>query len=122
MKTLKITSVIILLTAKAMAQTTMGLHDCMQFAVEHSTQIAAEDERLSEKSIDRRDAWLNALSPSVNASASVTASSGRIPDPETNMYTTLKTIQDSYGIRGEITLFNGFEAVNQIKISKIAII
>lgn len=122
MKVLKITSVIILLTAKAMAQTTMGLHDCMQFAVEHSTQIAAEDERLSENSIDRRDAWLNALSPSVNASASVTASSGRIPDPETNMYTTLKTIQDSYGIKGEITLFNGFEAVNQIKISKISLL
>lgn len=104
------------------AQTTMGIHECLQYAVENSAKIAAEDERLSQKSTDRRDAWLNAFTPSVTASSSISYSSGRIPDPETNMYSTLKTIQDGYQIYGSITLFDGFNAVNRIKISKIALL
>ncbi len=104
------------------AQTTMGLRECMQYAVENSTKIAVEDERQSQYAINRRDAWLNAFTPSVSASSSVSYSSGRIPDPETNMYSTLKTIQDSYQLYGEITLFDGFNAINRIKISKIALL
>ena len=104
------------------AQTTMGLRECMQYAVENSTKIAVEDERLSQQSIERRDAWLNAFTPSVTASSSVSYSSGRIPDPETNMYSTLKTVQDTYQLYGEITLFDGFNAINRIKISKIALL
>ena len=112
-----------LMTAgQAAAQTTMGIKDCMQYAVENSAKIAAEDERQSQYAIDRRDAWLNAFTPSVSASSSVSYSSGRIPDPETNMYSTLTTIQDSYQLYGEITLFDGFNAINRIKISKIAIL
>ena len=123
MKTSKIILPIIVLAAmQTTAQNPMNLKDCLQYAVENSTSIAIEDERIKEYSIERRDAWLNAISPSVTGSASVAASSGRLTDPETNVYTTLKTIQDSYQIHGEITLFNGFNAVNRIKIAKIALL
>ena len=108
--------------AQTAAQAPMGIRECMQYAVENSTKIAAEDERINEYSIDRRDALLSAFTPSVNASVGVMASSGRIPDPGTNINSTLKTIQDSYQIRSEITLFNGFNAVNRIKIAKIALL
>lgn len=108
--------------AQTAAQAPMGIRECMQYAVENSTKIAAEDERINEYSIERRDALLNAFTPSVNASVGVMASSGRIPDPGTNINSTLKTIQDSYQIRSEITLFNGFNAVNRIKIAKIALL
>ena len=63
------------------AQTTMGLRECMQYAVENSTKIAVEDERLSQQSIERRDALLNAFTPSVSASSSVTYSSDASPTP-----------------------------------------
>ncbi|MBR2201963.1 MAG: TolC family protein, partial [Bacteroidales bacterium] len=123
MKTLiKILPIMLMTAGQTSAQTTMGLRECMQYAVENSTKIAVEDERLSQQSIERRDAWLNAFTPSVTASSSVSYSSGRIPDPETNMYSTLKTIQDSYQLYGEITLFDGFSAINRIKISKIALL
>ena len=108
--------------AQTTAQTTMGLRECMEYAVENSAKIAAEDELLSQKSIDLRDAWLTAFTPSVNGNTSLTYSSGRIPDPETNMYSTLKTIQNGYQIYGEITLFDGFNAVNRIKIAKISVL
>ena len=97
MKTLiKILPIMLMTAGQAAAQTTMGIKDCMQYAVENSTKIAAEDEHQSQYAIDRRDAWLNAFTPSVSASSNVSYSSGRIPDPETNMYSTLTTIQDSY--------------------------
>ena len=103
MKTLiKILPIMLMTAGQTSAQTTMGLRECMQYAVENSTKIAVEDERQSQYAINRRDARLNAFTPSVSASSSVSYSSGRIPDPETNMYSTLKTIQDSYQLYGEI--------------------
>ena len=111
-----------MMAAQTTAQTPMGLRECMEYAVENSAKIAAEDELLSQKSIDLRDAWLNAFTPSVTGSTNLSYSSGRIPDPETNMYSTLKTIQNGYQIYGEITLFDGFNAVNRIKIAKISVL
>ncbi len=112
----------LMMAGQTSAQTTMGIRECMQYAVDNSAKIAVEDERLSQSAIDRRDALLDAFTPSVNVSTSMAYSSGRIPDPETNMYTTLKAFQDTYQIYGEITLFDGFNAINRIKISKIALL
>ncbi len=111
----------ILAAAQSMAQSSMGIKECMEYAVENSKKIAIENQNLYKAEITKREAWLYAFTPSVNAGTSVYYNSGRTPDPETNVYTELKMVQDQYRVSGSITLFNGFEAVNQIKMAKLAV-
>ena len=120
MKALKITSVLIIAAATAQAQQTMNLHDCLQYAMENSTKIAAANEEVNITKIDSRDGWLKAFTPSVNAYAQAQWSSGKTNDPETNMYKELKMFQEYFQVSGNMVLFDGFSAVNQIKINKIA--
>ncbi|MBO7597607.1 MAG: TolC family protein [Bacteroidales bacterium] len=120
MKALKISSVLIIAAATAQAQQTMNLHDCLQYAMENSTKIAAANEEVNITKIDSRDGWLKAFTPSVNAYAQAQWSSGKTNDPETNMYKELKMFQEYFQVSGNMVLFDGFSAVNQIKINKIA--
>ena len=45
---------------------------------------------------------------------------GRSVDPETNTYKSTTSFQNGYSASGSITLFNGFEALNNLKISRTA--
>lgn len=120
-KSLYIIPFLILTATQTKAQALMGVKDCMQYAVENSKKIAAENENLYKAELTKRDALLYAFTPSITASASAYYTNGRTPNPETNMYTELKMIQDQYRVNGSITLFNGFEAVNNIKMAKLAV-
>ena len=103
------------------AQKPMTLKDCMEFALNNSAQILTTKEFTYQKQINRRDAVLGVFTPQINAYAGLALTNGRTTDPETNMYTDLKMFQDEYQIYASMPLFNGFEAVNNMKISKIAL-
>ena len=103
------------------AQKPMTLKDCMEFALNNSAQILITKEFTYQKQINRRDAVLGVFTPQINAYAGLALTNGRTTDPETNMYTDLKMFQDEYQIYASMPLFNGFEAVNNMKISKIAL-
>lgn len=70
--------------------------------------------------IDRRNAILNAFSPSISGSSYAYYNFGRSIDPETNTYKSTTSFQNGYSIGGNISIFNGFEAINNIKITKTA--
>ena len=119
MKALKITSVILLLTAQQVwAQEVMTLKQCVEYAVQNSANVHISEENLSQSKTYKRDAWLEALTPRVTASTGLQISTGRQADFETNMYKDFRSMQNSYNINGEIYLFNGLEGVNNIKKAK----
>ena len=105
---------------KAQDTTTMTLKECMRYAVEHSTKmrIAQADNR--DAQIDRRDAILAAFTPTVEGSTYAYSNFGRSIDPETNTYIRTTSFHTGYSLSAGINLFNGFQAVNNLKITKTA--
>jgi len=109
-----------LTSVKAQDTTTMDLKACMRYAVEHSTKmrIAHADNR--DAQIDRRDAILAAFTPTIDGSTYAYSNFGRSIDPETNTYIRTTSFHNGYNLSAGINLFNGFQAVNNLKITKTA--
>ena len=105
---------------KAQDTVTMDLKSCMHYAVEHSTKmrIAHADNR--DAQIDRRDAILAAFTPTIEGSTYAYSNFGRSIDPETNTYIRTTSFHNGYSLSAGINLFNGFQAVNNLKITKTA--
>ena len=106
------------------AQTSGGrvysLKDCMEYAVSNSTDIRIRQADNNDLRISRRDAILAAFTPNVSTGASAYSNFGRAVDPETNTYITTASFSNAYSVSAGITLFNGFQAVNNLKISRTA--
>ena len=109
-----------LTNVKAQDTVTMDLRSCMHYAVEHSTKmrIAHADNR--DAQIDRRDAILAAFTPTIEGSTYAYSNFGRSIDPETNTYIRTTSFHNGYSLSAGINLFNGFQAVNNLKITKTA--
>ena len=102
----------------AKAQTTMSLHDCMAYAVSNSTKMRIQQAAAGDAQIDRRDAALKLFTPQINASTYAYYNFGRSIDPQTNTYFNTTSFHNNYGVSAGYDLFNGFQAVNNYKISK----
>ena len=109
-----------LTSVKAQDTVTMDLKACMRYAVEHSTKmrIAQADNR--DAQIDRRDAILAAFTPTIEGGTYAYSNFGRSIDPETNTYIRTTSFHNGYSLSAGINLFNGFQAVNNLKITKTA--
>ncbi len=109
-----------LTTVKAQDTITMDLKECMNYAVAHSTKMRIQEANNRDAQIDRRDAILSAFTPSVSGNTYAYYNFGRSIDPETNTYTVVTSFHNGYSLSAGITLFNGFQAVNNLKITKTA--
>ena len=109
-----------LTTVKAQDTITMNLKECMRYAMEHSTKMRIQEANNRDAQIDRRDAILSAFTPSVSGNTYAYYNFGRSIDPETNTYTVVTSFHNGYSLSAGITLFNGFQAVNNLKITKTA--
>ena len=107
-------------TVKAQDTITMNLKDCMNYAVEHSTKMRIQQADNRDAQIDRRDAILAAFTPQVSGNTYAYYNFGRSIDPETNTYTVVTSFHNGYSLSAGIELFNGFRAVNNLKITKTA--
>ena len=105
---------------KAQDTTTMDLKACMRYAVEHSTKIRIQQADNRDAQIDRRDAILAAFTPEISGGTYAYSNFGRSIDPETNTYIRTTSFHNGYSLSGGIVLFNGFQAVNNLKITKTA--
>ena len=105
---------------KAQDTTTMDLKACMRYAVEHSTKIRIQQADNRDAQINRRDAILAAFTPEISGGTYAYANFGRSIDPETNTYIRTTSFHNGYSLSGGIVLFNGFQAVNNLKITKTA--
>ena len=105
---------------KAQDTVTMDLKACMRYAVEHSSKMRIQQADNCDAQIDRRDAILAAFTPEISGSTYAYANFGRSIDPETNTYIRTTSFHNGYSLSGGIALFNGFQAVNNLKITKTA--
>ena len=103
------------------AENRLGLRECMEYAVRKSSKIQTQQADNSDAQIQRRDAILRAFTPTVQAGTSVYSNFGRAVDPESNTYINMTSFNNSYAINGGFTLFDGFTAINNIKIAKTAV-
>ncbi len=104
-----------------MAEGEMTLRDCMEYALEHSARMEVQDAENADARIARRDAILRAFTPTISGGTYASMSFGRSVDPETNTYISTSSFNNGYSVDGSITLFNGFSAVNNIRIAKTAV-
>ncbi len=121
-RTLIISTLFVLTTAHVAAQdtVTMDLKACMRYAVEHSTKVRIQQSNNRDAQIDRRDAILAAFTPEVSAGTNAYYNFGRSIDPETNTYSLVTSFHNGYSVSAGMVLFNGFQAVNNLKITKTA--
>lgn len=99
----------------------LSLKDCMEYALEKSAKLRIQTADVDDARLARRDAILDAFTPEISGGTYLYNKFGRNEDPETNTYSNYTSFTNGYQISGGITLFNGFEAVNNIKISKTSL-
>lgn len=96
----------------------MTLRECMAYAVGNASSVRLQQSRTDDARLDRRDALLAAFTPSAEGNSYGYYRWGRSIDPETNTYVTTTSLNQGFSVSAGITLFNGFSAVNNIKIAK----
>ena len=105
-------------TVSASGQTTMTLHDCMEYVISNSTKIRIQQAAIGDAQIARQDAALTLFTPQITAQTYAYYNFGRSSDPQTNTYFNTTSFHNNYGVSAGYDLFNGFQAVNNYKISK----
>ena len=109
------------LASVAYGQDVMTLKECMQYAVENSAQLKLQQMDVDDARVARRDAILRVFTPEVSAGTYAYSNFARSVDPETNTYVSTTSFNNGYQVGTSITLFNGFSAVNNMKVSKTAL-
>ncbi len=97
----------------------MSLSACMDFAVSHSTEMRLSAADRSDERAEKVQTILGAFTPSVSAQSYAYNQYGRNLDPETNTYTDFTTFHNGYSLSAGITLFDGFQAINRLRIAKV---
>lgn len=96
------------------AQETWSLKQCVEYAMENNLSIKQSDLRAQIAHHNQTQAKLNLL-PTLNGSATHGYNWGQTIDPFTNQFATTRVRTNSLGVQSQLTLFNGFQRINQIK-------
>ena len=97
---------------------TLTLKQCMECAVAHSANIKINHTEQSDAQIQRREAILQAFTPSISAGTSVYYNFGRAVDPESNTFTDVTSFNNNYAVNASMTVFDGLSTINRIRIAK----
>ena len=103
--------------ADTISEAPMSLHDCMAYAVRHSTKMRTSAADRNDERAQRRQAIMQAFTPSVSASTYAYNNYGRNIDPETNTYNTVTSFHNGYSVSASLTLFDGFQALDNLRIA-----
>jgi len=107
-------------TGHAQDTVRMSLRECIDYALAHSAEVRMQQADCRDAQLARRNAILDAFTPSISGSTYAYSNFGRSIDPETNTYSTVTSFHNGYSLSAGIMLFNGFQAVNNLKVTKIA--
>ena len=94
----------------------------MEYAISNSTKIRIQQAAIGDAQIDRRDAALALFTPQISAQTYAYYNFGRSIDPQTNTYFNTTSFHNNYGVSAGYDLFDGFQAVNNWKISKTGLL
>lgn len=114
-------AVSILWTLSASAQETAPyrwtLDECMAYAVEHSPAVSIQQAT----NASYRQDYISAVAgmvPSIGGSVGVTTSFGRSIDPETNTYSDVSNLSNSYSLSAQVPLFAGLSHINTLRAAR----
>lgn len=99
----------------------LTLHQCMEYAVSHSTKMRLQEADRHDEQWLRRQAVMRVFTPSVDVQTYAYNQYGRNLDPETNTYNTVTTFHNGYSASAGITLFDGFQSINNMKMAATAV-
>ncbi|MEO0404959.1 MAG: TolC family protein, partial [Bacteroidota bacterium] len=97
-----------------MTQETWDLQRCVEYALENNLQVKQSELSLELNEINQQRNF-GAFLPSLNASASHGYNWGQTIDPFTNQFATERIRSNSFGIGTNLTIFNGFQNLNNYK-------
>ncbi len=112
--TLLLTLLLISVSVKLAAQKLWSLEECINYAFENN--LSVKQSKLDVLSADEnlKQSRLN-LIPSLNSTIGQNFGWGRAPDPQTNIYLNQQSQQSFLSVNSEVTLFNGFQQINNIR-------
>ena len=96
----------------------MTLKECMAYAISNSTKMRIQKAAIGDAQIARRDAALALFTPTISGQTYAYYNFGRSIDPQTNTYFNTTSFHNNYGVSVGYDLFDGFQAVNNYKISR----
>ncbi len=103
--------------SNAFSQKKMDLSSCIDYAIKNNLII--QNNRIEYRKANEyyRQSKRN-LTPSIHASSNAQVYFGRSIDENTNDYVNQQWFSNSYGLSSSITLFNGFQKLNTIRLNK----
>lgn len=106
-----------LLAGSSSAQAPWSLEQCIAFAFENNLQIRQAELGAETAEIGQTEA-MGAFLPTVNGQASHGYNWGQTIDPFTNTFATSRIRSNQVGLNTGLTLFNGFNNLNNMKLSQ----
>ncbi len=117
MKRLVLAIFILAVGVAARAAEPWTVERCMQYAADHSHTVAQQRYALDDSRAAKTQA-IGAFLPEVYGSVSGQLNFGRAIDPSTNTYTDVSTLYNGYGLQAALTLFDGLQRYNQLRLAK----
>ena len=95
-----------------------SLRECIEYALDNNITIKQSELAIEEASIGITES-IGGIIPSINASASNAWNSGLRPDPITGTNRNQTFRSSTYGVSGNLTLFDGLRNIRRIQRAKI---
>ena len=109
-----LTSILLVIGINVQAQKQWTLEECIEYAFDNNIQI--KQRVLNVNSADRDVTQSKyGLAPNLNATASHQYGWGRSYDQSANRYANNNTQQSYFSINSQVTLFNGFQLINNVR-------
>ena len=109
-----LTSILLVIGINVQAQKQWTLEECIEYAFDNNIQI--KQSVLNVNSADRDVTQSKyGLAPNLNATASHQYGWGRSYDQSANRYANNNTQQSYFSINSQVTLFNGFQLINNVR-------
>ena len=109
-----LTSILLVISINVQAQKQWTLEECIEYAFDNNIQI--QQSMLNVNSADRDVTQSKyGLAPNLNATASHQYGWGRSYDQSANRYANNSTQQSYFSVNSQVTLFNGFQLINNVR-------
>lgn len=117
MKRLLITIYAIAAVLQLYASEPWSVERCMQYAADHSHTVRQQQFALEDSRAAKTQA-IGAFLPSVYGAVNGQMNFGRAIDPSTNTYTDVSTFNNGYGLEASLTVFDGLQRYNNLRLAK----
>lgn len=117
MKRLLITIYAIAAVLQLSASEPWSVERCMQYAADHSHTVRQQQFALEDSRAAKTQA-IGAFLPSVYGAVNGQINFGRAIDPSTNTYTDVSTFNNGYGLEASLTVFDGLQRYNNLRLAK----